>query len=115
MNKLISMANNKNGTENNPQDCPKKKSPANTTAKLPEKKNDTAKIHPKQNSSKKSQNELRPVFRFPLLFRPRSKFWSSKCLNVFSGGFFLVQIWTRNLHSTLLKVRQTLARMSVQI
>ena len=69
MNKLISMANNKNGTENVPPDCPKKKSPANTTAKLPEKKNDTAKIQPKQNYSKKSQNELRSVFRVSLLFR----------------------------------------------
>ena len=67
VNKLISMANNKNGSESIPQNCPKKKSPANTTAKLPETKNDTAKIQPKQNSSKKSQNELRRVFRFPLL------------------------------------------------
>ena len=69
VNKLISMANNKNGSENIPQNCPKKKSPANTTAKLPETKNDTAKIQPKQNSSKKSQNELRRVFRFPFLSR----------------------------------------------
>jgi len=65
------MANNKKGTENVPTDCPKKKSPANTTAKLPEKKNDTAKIQPKPNYSKKSQNELRPVFRFSNLFPPQ--------------------------------------------
>jgi len=67
VNKLISMANNKNGSQNISQNCPKKKSPANTTAKLPETKNDTAKIQPKQNSSKKSQNEHRRVFRIPLL------------------------------------------------
>ena len=52
------MANNKNGTEHIPQDSHKTKSPGNTTGKLPEKKNDTAKNLPKQNSSKKSQNEL---------------------------------------------------------
>ena len=64
------MANNKNGTEVKPQDCPKNKPLKN---KLPEQNNDTAKNQPKQNSSKKSQNEqssdvlsskLRPVFSF---------------------------------------------------
>ena len=52
------MANNKNGTEVKPQDCPKNKPLKN---KLPEQNNDTAKNQPKQNSSKKSQNELRMV------------------------------------------------------
>lgn len=53
VNKLISMANNRN--EIIPKNCPKKKSPAN---KLPEKKNDTANIQSKQNVSKKSHNEV---------------------------------------------------------